>query len=404
MKVVDERSGVRAVESEQATQLSPRSCGVTHVTSRYPPDLGGMERVVQELSEALAGQLGSQVEVTTGARRGHWGTFHEGPLLVRRLRSFDALVTPVIPGLAWELLRRPRPRLFHVHVAHAGTPEVVALVAWLRGVPFIAHVHIDASPTTWLGHLLGTYQKFVLSKVLKRAAMVLVPTDSYRTLLLTKYRLDPARVRVLSNGTNMAKREATEAPLPLLDACVRLVSVGRVAKEKNLPLLIDAVDALVKNQDLDLQLEIVGDGPARDEVAQYIEDLGLGSRVHLVGRRGGDDLAASYDHADLFVMTSLSESFGTVLVEAMARGVPVIAPNISGVRDVVIDGETGLLIDHDVTSLCHAVVRIVDEPGLREHLIEGARAQAHRFEWPEIAIECAQLYDEVLASSPQASS
>ena len=96
------------------------------------------------------------------------------------------------------------------------------------------------------------------------------------------------------------------------------------------------------HEQLDLQLEIVGDGPARDAVARHIEDRGLGSRVHLMGRRGGEDLVEAYDRADIFVMTSLSESFGTVLVEAMARGVPVIAPDISGVRDVVIDGEAGL--------------------------------------------------------------
>jgi glycosyltransferase involved in cell wall biosynthesis len=395
MNLID-RWSARRLQGEPAPA---RALGVTQVTSRYPPDLGGMERVVQELSDALAKELGSPVTVTTGARRGPWGSADEGGILVRRLRAFDVLVTPVIPGLAWELLRQPRPALFHVHVAHAGTPEVVALAARLRRVPFIAHVHIDAGPTTWLGHLLGMYQRFVLSKVLSGAALVLVPTDSYRALLISKYHLDPEKVRVLSNGTNMATREGDERAETGPPHPVRLVSVGRLAKEKNLPLLIDAVGALVDKEHLDLQLEIVGDGPAREVVAKHIEDRGLGSRVHLAGRRGGDELIASYDRADIFVMTSLSESFGTVLVEAMARGVPVIAPDISGVRDVVLDGQTGLLVDHRVESVSDAIVRVLREPGLRDHLIEGARAQAHRYEWPQIATQCADLYEEVLAPS-----
>jgi glycosyltransferase involved in cell wall biosynthesis len=371
---------------------------VTQVTSRYPPDLGGMERVVQELSGALADELDGEVAVVTGSRTGPWGTSVEGKLSVRRLRSFNAMVTPVIPGLAAALLRGPRPQLLHVHVAHAGTPETVALVAALRKVPFVAHVHIDAAPTTWMGFLLAGYQRVVLSRVLRRAALVLVPTDSYRSLLLDKYPLDPDRVRVLSNGTHMERREP-HALAPLApDGPVRLVSVGRVAKEKNLPLLIDAVDVLVNRDHLDVDLEIVGDGPAVGEVAEHIRAKGLESRIHLVGRRGGPDLAATYDRADLFVMTSLSESFGTVLVEAMARGVPVIAPDISGVRDVVVDGETGLLVEHTVDSLGDAIVRMVREPGLRQRLTAGARARSHRYEWPEIARHCVTLYDEVLGA------
>ncbi len=367
---------------------------VTHVTSRYPPDLGGMERVVKELSEAQAEEMGVPVEVVTGTRRPNVGSSSEGQLLVRRLRSFDVLVTPVIPGLAWSLLRRSRPDLLHVHVAHAGTPEIAALVARTRRVPYVAHVHIDASPTTWLGCLLAPYQRLLLSKVLAHAALVLVPTSSYGDLLLDKYHLEPGRVRVVPNGMHIAVIE----PAPKQPGTpVRLVSVGRVAKEKNLPLLIDAVNALVHQEHLDVELEIVGDGPVKDDVAQYIAAHGLESRVHLIGRRDGSALLELYDQADIFIMTSLGESFGMVLVEAMARGLPVIAPDIPGVRDIVIDGTTGLLVDHTVDSVCKAVLRVLREPGLRDHLVRGARAELHRYQWPLIARQSLELYEEILS-------
>ncbi len=375
-----------------------RQFGVTHVTSRYPPDVGGMERVVGELAQSLAAELSVPVDVVTGAGRNR-GSEREGRVLVRRLRSFGVLVTPVIPGLAWDLLRRPRPQILHVHIAHAGTPEIAALIAWVRGIPLVAHVHIDASPTTWLGCLLGLYQRLLLSKVLAHAALVLVPTASYRTLVIDKYRLDPGRVRVLPNGTRMASREPLPARRWTSDSPIRLLSVGRVAPEKNLPLLIDAVDALINVEHLDVELEIVGDGPAWNRVAQHIVNRGLTSRVHLVGRRAGDELVASYDRADIFVMTSLSESFGMVLVEAMARGVPVIAPDITGVRDVVIDGSTGLLVDHSVASICDAILRLVRTPGLREKVVAGARLQSPRYSWPTIARQCAGMYEELLPRS-----
>lgn len=369
-----------------------RQFRVTQVTSRYPPDLGGMERAVEELSETLAVELRGTVDVVTGFH-GPTSTAREGGVLVRRLRSFDVGVTPVVPGLVWELLRRPRPDLFHVHVAHAGTPEAVALVARLRGVPFIAHVHIDAEPTTWLGFLLGGYQRVILARVLARAALVLVPTGSYRHMLIEKYRLDPNQVRVLPYGTLMETRVAghrEHAP----GTRIRLLTVGRLAREKNLPLLIDAVGALIEEDHLDVELDVVGDGPAREEVARHITDHGLGSRVHLVGRRDGSALVESYDSCDLFAMTSLVDSFGIVLIEAMARGIPVIAPDIVGVRDVVIDGINGLLVEHTVESVRAAVLRVLFEPGLREQLIDGALTYASRYQWPEIVRQYLRLCRE----------
>ena len=377
---------------------APASLRVTHVTSRYPPDLGGMERAVQELSTVLVSDLGIQVEVITGGRSGSRSTEQEGPLPVRRLRSFDLEVTPVIPGLAWDLLRGPRPDLFHVHVAHASTPEAVALVSRLRDVPYVAHVHIDASATTWMGFLLKGYQRRVLAPVLARAALVLVPTDGYRTLVVDKYRLDPSRVRVLPYGTNMETRAVDEAASPPSGGPVHAVTVGRLAVEKNVPLLVDSIAALVERDHLDVQLEIVGEGPTLGEVAERIAQHGLESRVRLVGRLDGSALVAAYDRADLFVMTSLSESFGIVLIEAMARGVPVIAPDIPGVRDVVIDGTTGLLVDHTVDSVRAAVFRVVDDTELRRRIVEGARSHATQYSWPKIARRCAALYEEVLSS------
>jgi glycosyltransferase involved in cell wall biosynthesis len=377
---------------------APSSMRVTQVTSRYPPDLGGMERAVQELSTVLVGDLGIQVEVVTGGRVGSQSTEPESPFRVRRLRSFDVEVTPVIPGLAWELLRRPRPDLFHMHVAHASTPETVALVSRVRDVPYVAHVHIDASPTTWMGFLLDGYQRNVLARVLARAALVLVPTDGYRTLVVDKYRLDPDRVRVLPYGTNMETRAADDVVSPSPDGPLRVVTVGRLAVEKNVSLVVDSVAALVDRDRLDVQLEIVGEGPTRSEVAERIAQHGLESRVRMVGRLDGSALVAAYDRSDLFVMTSLSESFGIVLIEAMARGVPVIAPDIAGVRDVVIDGVTGLLVDHTVDSVRAAVLRVVNDAALRKHLVDGARSHVTQYRWPEIACRCAALYEEVLSS------
>jgi glycosyltransferase involved in cell wall biosynthesis len=358
-----------------------------------------MERAVQELSGALAAETGMPVQVVTGRRGEPRSVRTEGPVEVHRLRSFDVGVTPVIPGLVTELLRLPRPDLYHVHVAHAGTPEAVALVARLRRVPFIAHVHIDAGPTTWMGVLLDGYQRQVLARVLGQAALVLVPTASYEEVLVEKYRLDRERIRVIPYGSLMERRTDREVgPIPD-DRPLRLLTVGRMAAEKNVALLVDSVAALVERDGLDVELMIVGDGPTRDAVDTQVRRLGLGSRVQLAGRLDGADLVGAYDRADLFVMTSLVDSFGIVLIEAMARALPVIAPNIPGVRDVVLDGTCGLLIEHTVESVGAAVRRVVAEPGLYEHLVTGALEYSAEFEWPATVRRYGEYYREVLAAA-----
>ena len=99
-------------------------------------------------------------------------------------------------------------------------------------------------------------------------------------------------------------------------------------------------------------------------------------------------------------MTSLVDSFGIVLIEAMAHGLPIIAPNIVGVRDVVIDGVNGLLVEHTVESVRAAVLRILFEPGLREHLIAGALTHAARYQWPETARKYVHLCQEAHVLPP----
>ena len=235
--------------------------------------------------------------------------------------------------------------------------------------------------------------------MLAQAALVVVPTESYRHLVAETYQLDLERIRVLPNGTNMPEREPNDTPTQTSASKVRLLSVGRVSKEKNLTLLIDAMNVLVNEERIDIELEIVGDGPDRDQVTRYAMDHGLASRVHMTGRLDGVDLIDAYDRADIFVMTSVSDSFGMVLIEAMARGIPTIAPDIVGVRDVVIDEMTGLLVEHSANAITEAVLRILREPGLRDRLLNGAREQRDQYEWPRIARACGALYEEVLQSA-----
>jgi glycosyltransferase involved in cell wall biosynthesis len=146
-----------------------------------------------------------------------------------------------------------------------------------------------------------------------------------------------------------------ELPRPIF------ISVGRVAPEKNLRAFLDL--------DLPGSKVVVGDGPARSSLEHEYPD------VHWAGMRLGEDLAQHYAGADVFVFPSLTDTFGVVMLEANAAGLPVAAHPVTGPVDVVIDGVTGVL-DHDLRAACLRALEI-DRGGCRRH--------AEKLSWAQCA-------------------
>ena len=123
---------------------------------------------------------------------------------------------------------------------------------------------------------------------------------------------------------------------------LRVLCVARLSPEKALPGLVEAFAAAV-DSGLDAELCLVGDGPERERIEDHIGVLGLGDRCRLTGALGEAEVAKEYAEADVFALPSFMEGLPVVLMEAMAAGLPVIAPRLTGIPELVIDEETGLL-------------------------------------------------------------
>ncbi len=155
-----------------------------------------------------------------------------------------------------------------------------------------------------------------------------------------------------------------------------LLYVGRLAAEKRVEWLYPLIEALPG-----VRLAIVGDGPLRSA----LEDLFADTPTVFTGYLRGDDLAHAYASADLFVFPSASETFGNVILEAMASGVPVIAPRAGGPVDHVRDGYTGFLFDPDDLAEMVALAKwLAWNPEHTRRLGENARAYAQSQSWEEI--------------------
>jgi glycosyltransferase involved in cell wall biosynthesis len=169
-----------------------------------------------------------------------------------------------------------------------------------------------------------------------------------------------------------------------------LLYVGRLAAEKQVELLRGLVETAPE-----VRLALVGDGPHRPALERHF----AGTPTLFTGPLYGAELAAAYASADLFVFPSATETFGLVLLEAMASGLPVVAAAAGGVTDFVRPGEVGYLFaPGDGPGMARAVRTLLDDPDLRRRLAANARREAERWSWARSTMELRATYQRVLGA------
>ena len=164
-----------------------KSKKIIHVTSYYPPHLGGQENYVKIISNRLA-KKGYDIDVLTsdiGAK--HKETVFNHNHRVFYLKSVEFAHTAIIFSLFTKFLIGPKPSLIHLHVAQAFSPEIVFLVSKLRKIPYIAHIHSDVEPTGIYGILLEPYKRIFLKHVLRNATKIICLSDSQKKIIAKKY-------------------------------------------------------------------------------------------------------------------------------------------------------------------------------------------------------------------------
>jgi len=311
-------------------------------------------------------------------------------------------------------------------VARAGPLALCRSIRWAD----LVHTHLlkaDMSAAV-LATLLGRRSRLVSSKhndeqVLRHGLVSLVHgllgQLPVRTIVLSDHvgrwfqergRLDRARIRRVYYGIDTARIDAPSAAAPERRAALRssfgfahadvvFACVARFAPQKAHDVLLRA---LGQATDPRLRLLLVGDDPfggGRDAAESLARELGISSRVVFAGiRRDVPDLLAA---SEGFVLASRWEGLGLVFLEAMAAGLPVVATRVSAVPEVVLDGETGLLVPpDDPAALGRALSRLAADPELRASLgAAGAARVRERFGLDRMVEETLAVYGEVKSSS-----
>ena len=270
----------------------------------------------------------------------------------------------------------------------------------VRGAPTVLtvhdliHRHFPASVPT--GYRL--FMRAVLPRAARRADCVVVDSEYVGRQVVEELGVREDRVRVVPLGVGEEYRPAD--PETVAEVLTRfgvrppyLLAVGRGYPHKNVAGLLRAVARLHRSHDA--QLVLVGDAyRAGDEVDRLTAELGLAATVVRTGFVSAEELGALYAGATAFAFPSLSEGFGLPPLEAMARGVPVVASSLTAVPEVV--GDAGLLADpRDPEAFADALGRVLGDSSLRAELRAKGFARAKAFTWERCAAGTLAVYREL---------
>ena len=382
------------------------------LTREWPPEVyGGAGVHVEHLVRALRGR-GADVDVHSFGGTADGATAHSpDPRLASANAALQVLSTDLSIAAALSPDGRPGLDVVHSHTWYADLAGHVASL--LHGVPHVVTTHSLEPHRPWKAEQLGG--GYALSSwaertaVLGADAVVAVSRGMARDVLASYPELDPTRVHVVYNGID-AERYAPTTDTDVLErlgvdpAVPYALFVGRITRQKGLAHLLRAA------REVPGQLVLCAGAPDTPEIAAETAAL----VAELQAARPGvvlisemlprADVVQLLSHATVFACPSVYEPLGIVNLEAMACGTAVVASDVGGIPEVVVDGATGLLVHYDEADpdgfeagLAAALTALLTDPDRAAAMGRAGRARAvAEFDWDAIAVQTLALYESVL--------
>jgi starch synthase len=379
---------------------------VALLTREYPPDVyGGAGVHVTYLARELARLVDLTVHCEGAPRPGAvaheaWSALSDMAL---RVVSADLSMAEGAAGAD----------LVHSHTWYANLAGLLA--SKLYGIPHVATVHSLEPLRPWKAEQLGggyAISSWCEEVSVTSAAAVIAVSDAMRADLMTVYpAIKAERISVIRNGIDTSEYMADDATDVLSSYGVDpslpyVVFVGRITRQKGLPVLLRAAASL----DPPARLVVcAGQADTRElaaEVSSLVAELDQSRIVWIPKMLAKREVIQLLSHATAFACPSLYEPLGIVNLEAMACGTAVVASRVGGIPEVVADGVTGLLVPpDDPAALAAALNSLVADPGRARAMGSAGRDRAvAEFSWAAVAAQTAELYAKVTASASGAMS
>lgn len=285
-----------------------------------------------------------------------------------------------------------QPELVGLHSSKAGI--LGRLAARRLGIPAVFTAHGWA-----FAEGVPPLQRFLYRQVERwagRYCQRIICVSDYDYRLARRYNVaQPGRLAVVHNG--IAAEPIPSATPQGGPQPVRIIMVARFARQKNQLLLLEAANRLPAHQPFEIIL--VGDGPLLPSVRDHATRLPIAGKVHFLGNR--EDVGQLLRDSDVFVLSSWWEGFPITILEAMRTGLPVVASDVGGCREAVVDGQTGFLFEPgDERTLTRLLSQLIADPELRQRM--GGAGQERfmaSFTADKMVEDTVQIYDDALAQA-----
>ena len=231
---------------------------------------------------------------------------------------------------------------------------------------------------------LTKIQILLIPYIYKHAKRVITVSRGLRDELV-EMRISKEKLRVIYNPLSAsAPINHKFLPRPIQAPQKYILGVGRLGHQKNFDTLIDAFS---KIKDQNLHLVILGEGKEKNNLIKIIKNKNLSDRIHLIGRT--DDVWPWYRYAECFVLTSIFEPFGLVIIEAMSQGCPVVAFDCDyGPREIITHGVNGLLVKvNDVKTLTNSITTLLHDDVLSKELIHNGLIRSSEFKAKALSLQ-----------------
>ncbi len=279
-----------------------------------------------------------------------------------------------------KIIKKHKPEIIHAHIWNPVACKYAFAAAWLNNIPLVTTEH-DPFPLT--GHK-KIYKKLTLGQC-KR---IITVSLANQTLFNDLYPASANKTITIHNGIEKASTELSEQHKHHLkkddfhagQETKIVFSAGALHPRKGYKYLINAFKKVVNKVD-NVKLVIAGSGPERNKLEKLIKNLRLEKKVILLGQR--DDIEKLMLASNIFVLPSLKEAFGIVVLEAMQNGLPIIASNVGGIPEIISSEKLGLLVKPgQKDSLSKALIKLLKDEKLRNTF--ATKGQEH---WKDFSVE-----------------
>jgi len=376
-----------------------RKMHIGFFTNTYHPTMSGVVRSIDTFREAFT-KMGHTVFIF--AQKAHdyedtepfifrypaievpWANDYAFPI------PYSRTIDNVLPSLKLDVIHSHHPFLLG---------DTAVNKAKSLDLPMVFTFHTRYDEYTHYVPFSPDFSKMVIDhwmgRYLEKCQHIVTPSESIKKILIDSG--IEGDITAVPTGINIAPfKEADGHPIREQlgwEDDIVLISVGRLAKEKNFETLLRAAAKVMADR-AQVRLVIVGGGLEEKPLTKLAEELGIGEQVNITGTIPFEEVPNYLKAADIFCFASVTETQGLVTMEAMAADLPIVAVDATGTSDAVEHGKDGLLTENEPGALASALEQVIDDAELRQHLKEGAKEKVKWFDMDRQAERMLGVYEQ----------